>query len=379
MTIIGIWIDDINSQRINKLVKDKYIDIANKIVLDIENTDKTHQLIKQYDLKILDDISNKNIKTLYHQKHTFGFIHIFQKEFDDEFILHIKYLNTEYILETADEENINDRRVLNLLVILDILLLIGIFLYIFKLIYPLKKITDNIDNFAKGEYNSRVDITSNDEIGTLAKTYNKMASEIEDLIKTRENLLRDIGHELRTPIAKGNFVLEKIEDKSQKQILKKIFKDLEELTSELIELEKLNSTKLNISTFDAETLIIQSLNKLYIDNEENIELLIENNFNIKGDLDYLSIVFKNLIDNALKYTTKNPIFIEIKNKEIIVKNSGLELKKDISHYIKPFVQELPQRDGFGLGLSIVNKILYKHNLFLHYEYKDKMNCFKVKF
>jgi two-component system OmpR family sensor kinase len=67
-----------------------------------------------------------------------------------------------------------------------------------------------------------------------------MASSLENLIKTREELLRDIGHELRTPIAKGKFAIEKIDDFSQKELLKKIFKDLEILTNELIELEKLN-------------------------------------------------------------------------------------------------------------------------------------------
>ena len=49
-----------------------------------------------------------------------------------------------------------------------------------------------------------------------------MASSLENSIKTREELLRDIGHELRTPIAKGKFAIEKIDDFSQKELLKKI-------------------------------------------------------------------------------------------------------------------------------------------------------------
>lgn len=51
-----------------------------------------------------------------------------------------------------------------------------------------------------------------------------MASSLEELIKTRQELLKDIGHELRTPIAKGKFAIERIDDFSQKELLKKYLK-----------------------------------------------------------------------------------------------------------------------------------------------------------
>ena len=108
--------------------------------------------------------------------------------------------------------------------------------------------------------------------------------------------------------------MKKIDDFSQKELLKKIFKDLELLTNELLELEKLDLTKLNKTTFDAETLIIESLGKLYLDDESKINILIDENFKIQGDLYYLSIAIKNLFDNALKYTNHLPIIIEIDKK-----------------------------------------------------------------
>ena len=61
-----------------------------------------------------------------------------------------------------------------------------------------------------------------------------MAQNLEELIKTREELLRDIGHELRTPIAKGKFAIEKIEDFSKKELLQKIFFDLERLRNNFV-------------------------------------------------------------------------------------------------------------------------------------------------
>ncbi|QKE30070.1 two-component system sensor histidine kinase [Arcobacter acticola] len=377
MSIIGFWIDEINSKRIDTLVKEKYIKISNELFQNIENKTQLNALLDKYDLEKKELKNNNNYNILYENTLTFGYIVILQETFGDEFIIKIKYLDDEYILKTADEENITDKLILNILVFVDIFVLFLIFLYILKLLSPLKIITKQLTNFSNGDLSSRIDIKSNDEIGILANSFNKMASNLENLIKTREELLRDIGHELRTPIAKGKFAIEKIDDFSQKELLKKIFKDLEVLTNELIELEKLNSTKLNITTFKAETLIVESLEKLYLDDESKIEINIQEDFKINGDLYYLSIVLKNLIDNALKYAISYPIQIDVNLNTISVSNKGKELSKQLEYYLKPFTQELSQRDGFGLGLSIVKKIIDKHDFRLEYSYKDESNIFKI--
>jgi two-component system, OmpR family, sensor kinase len=378
MSIIGFWIDEINSKRVDNLVKEKYIKISNELFENIDDINQLTKLFDKYELKTTNlENKDKEIETLYDNSFTFGYIKILKKSFDDEFIIKIKYLDDEYILRTPDEENITDKIILNILVFVDIFVLILIFLYILKLLSPLKIISKQITNFANGDLSSRINIKSNDEIGVLSNSFNKMASNLENLITTREELLRDIGHELRTPIAKGKFAIEKIDNFSQKELLKKIFKDLEILTNELIELEKLNSTKLNITTFKVETLIVESLGKLYLDDESKIEITIEDNFKIKADLYYLSIVLKNLIDNALKYATSFPIEIIVKTNEISVLNQGKALSKELDYYLKPFTQELSQRDGFGLGLSIVKKILDRHNFKLAYEFKNQTNIFKI--
>ena len=271
-----------------------------------------------------------------------------------------------------------DKTVLNILICIDILVLLLIFFYIVKILSPIKNITKEITNFANGNLSARIDIKkSNDEIGILANSFNQMATSLEKFIKTKEELLRDIGHELRTPIAKGKFAIEKIENESQKELFKKIFIDLETLTNELIELEKLELTKLNLTTFSAETLILEALSKLYLEDESKIELNINQDFKITADLYYLSIAIKNLIDNALKYTQELPIIVDINKNEIKISNKAKELSKDLEYYLKPFTQELSHRNGFGLGLSIVKKIIDKHQYKLSYEYIDGYIVFKI--
>ena len=377
MSIIGYWTDSINSKRMDNLVKEKYLKVIEDIFRNIENKNYINSLIEKNYLVKLEEFTKTNEETIYKQTYTFGQIEILKKIFDDEFIIKIDYLDDSFVFKTPNEQNLNDKTILNILVFLDIFILLLIFLYILKLLNPLKTITNEIENFAKGNLSTRIDINSKDEIGILANSFNTMASSLENSIKTREELLRDIGHELRTPIAKGKFAIEKIDDFSQKELLKKIFLDLETLTNELIELEKLNITKLNITNFDAETLIIESLGKLYLDDESKIEVNMIENFKISDDLYYLSIAIKNLIDNALKYATSYPITIEVNKNRISILNKGEKLSKELEYYLKPFTQELSQRDGFGLGLSIVKKILDRHNFRITYEYKDHSNIFRI--
>jgi two-component system, OmpR family, sensor kinase len=377
MITIGLWTNSINAKRVDNLIKEKYLKISNEIFKNIDDKEVLKTIITKYKLKESKLINKQINETLYYKKLTFGYIKIFKNSFEDEFIMQIKYLDEEYIFKSSDEEYINDRIKLNALVFLDIFILILIFLYILKLLSPLKKITKQINNFSKGDLKSRVNITSKDEIGSLGKSFNSMADNLENMIKTKEELLRDIGHELRTPIAKGKFAIEKIEDFENKELLKKIFLDLESLTNELIQLEKLNFSDLNYSVFSAETLVLESLSKLYIKDESKVDLQIKEDFKIEADLEYLSIALKNLIDNALKYATKLPITIEVTKNQISVINQGKMLSKELQYYLKPFTQELSQRDGFGLGLSIVNKIVNKHYFRLNYLYKNEKNQFSL--
>ena len=377
MTIIGLWIDNINSKRVDNFAKEKYLKVIDDIFKNIENKNYLDSLILKNGLEKVNSLDENSLEIIYFQDSTFGNISILKYKSSNIYILKIGYLDEQYIFKTLDEQSLSDKTILNALVFLDISVLLLIFLYILKLLTPLKTITKDIKTFANGNLSTRINIKSDDEIGTLANSFNSMASSLENSIKTREELLRDIGHELRTPIAKGKFAIEKIDNFSQKELLKKIFYDLESLTNELIELEKLNITKLNLTTFSAETLVLESLGKLYLEDESKIEIKIFENFKINADLDYLSIALKNLIDNALKYATDFPIIIKVGKNQISILNSGQKLSKDLEYYLKPFTQELMQRDGFGLGLSIVKKILDKHNFKLIYSYKNGFNIFKI--
>ena len=269
------------------------------------------------------------------------------------------------------------------MILADISILVILFLIILKIIYPLRSISKSIKSFGDGDYSLRIKNSSKDEIGKVATTFNSMAKNIEELIRSRESLLRDIGHELKTPISKSKLAIEMIEDSKYKSILNRALSQIDEMTSELLDLEKLNANQyeLEIQKFSCETLITESLSKLLIDDESFIDVHVEMSFDVNADLKYLSIALKNLIDNALKYSTQKPVYIVVKDGCVLVKSKGEILNKSLEFYCEPFIQGDNSRnqEGYGLGLSLVKKILDKHGFELSYFYKNGFNVFSIKF
>jgi two-component system OmpR family sensor kinase len=256
-----------------------------------------------------------------------------------------------------------------------------------KLINDIRSMIKKLNNgvlqlLDNSEKSIKVDIGSGNELSEITNNLNSYLQQKDDIIKSREELLRNISHELKTPITKGKFLLEKLKEINSDESIENIndvFYDIEELTSKLLQREKLNFATLNLSKFKVTTLILEALSKLSIDDESKVEIDIGNDFSIQGDYYYLTIVIKNLIDNAMKYSDSFPIKIETTDKKLSIQNNAKELTNGLIYYIQPFTREPNQQHGHGLGLNIVNKILQLHNLSLDYEYKNSSNIFSVSF
>ena len=253
-----------------------------------------------------------------------------------------------------------------------------------------KQIKDKLDKLNKGvlqlfkddETTIKIDIGKNNELSEITHNLNSYLEKQSDIIHSREELLRNISHELKTPISKAKFLLENLRhNKDNKQIdsLNSVFVDIEELTSKLLQREKLNFAKVNSSKFKTSSLILESLSKLSIDDESKVEVDIKDDFNINADKYYLTIALKNLIDNAMKYADEYPIVIEASENKIEVKNIAKKLSSDLIYYTQPFTREPNQQLGHGLGLNIVNKIIQMHDFKLDYTYKNPYNIFSITF
>jgi two-component system OmpR family sensor kinase len=201
---------------------------------------------------------------------------------------------------------------------------------------------------------------------------------IRELLDSRELFLRAIMHELKTPIAKGRFVAEMIPEEKHRIRIHNIFERLNLLIDEFAKVEKITSNNfdLNRKPYRMSDLFEASMDMLMIDNPQNfISIEIEQDYQIEVDFELFTLVIKNLLDNALKYSYHKHITVIISNAGIEIMNEGEKLKEPLKNYYKPFHTS---KKGLGLGLYIVKSILDIHEMHLDYLYKEGANWFRVK-
>ena len=183
--------------------------------------------------------------------------------------------------------------------------------YLEKIINPIQLIKEGFDRVSKGNYDVPIPIRSADEIGDLAKAFNDMAKTIHHTLQSKDQLLADVSHELKTPLTRLKLALELSKDEASKKSMAEDIKELEVMIDELLESHKLTagSDMLNIAEIDLIDLI-KEVSKAFSSVIELVDL--PEKCVIQGDRKRLKSVFQNIIDNAMKYALEDSKPIEIK-------------------------------------------------------------------
>ena len=262
--------------------------------------------------------------------------------------------------------------------LITLLILLLAYIGIVLKLKPLKKIQKEIKKLSKGDLNLDLDIKGSSEITEVAKALKESIEAIKNILNSRKLLLRNIMHELKTPITKGRIVAEMIEDENKKIKLIKIFEKLNSLINEIAALERINSKiKPNLEMKKIEEIIDESI-KLGMFDKKNILIKYLDKPKINVDYKLFSIAVKNLIENAIAHSTDSKAKIYVYKNKIEFLNIGSPLKNDLSYYIEPFSKDKKSK-GFGLGLYLVNSILKLHNFKLEYQYNNSLNIFTIYF
>ena len=291
------------------------------------------------------------------------------------------YLNLKGIesILLEDEQTFMDRFFIPFLVFVGIIVLLA-FMYasLRRSLVPLKKLKKDIVRYGEGDLKEYTYLSKKDEISLASNAFYHSVEKVKRLTDSRQLFIRNIFHELNTPVTKGKILAEIVEEPKTQKMLDSIFTRLSTLLKELAKVEKITSENYTVSIKPVRVieLIDEASDLLYLD--EKIKTNITNEM-IEADFSSMSIVFKNLIDNALKYGDNLEVIYS--DNTISFVSDGKALKKNFSSYTEAFSkgEEPNSEKGFGLGLYIVNEIIHKHKMNFHYKYKNGKNIFIIDF
>lgn len=254
-------------------------------------------------------------------------------------------------------------------------LLVSFSLIIYRL-RPLRRLRKQIARFGEGDMGVRFRMNGSDEIALIANELDSTQNKIRALIEARTLFLRNIMHELKTPIAKGRIVATMLSDEKQRGRFEGIFERLESLIGEFALIEEIASGNQHHEKKEYRLIdIIDGAIDLAMVEYDAVESTIDASIKVEVDYRLFVTAVKNLIDNAIKYSPEKKMHIWTEEGEIIFANTGEPLKHPLNYYIEPFTKESPTKDSFGLGLYIVDAILKEHDYILAYERRGEYNCF----
>ncbi|RXJ93336.1 two-component sensor histidine kinase [Malaciobacter molluscorum] len=373
---------NLDKQRHQIVQKNRYEMIADNFLSVFDkNPSKTqlNSLYKQFKVKLIKD-RQKKLKIL-----TLGEELVMRRTYLGTYRIYL--YNSEYYLYTQQFgynlmiEDLHSNRyniaIIILLLVLSLSTLLFLYIILKRKLFPLKYLDREITKFSKGDLNICIKTDSNDEIGEIAKNFNTAIALIKNQTESKKLFMRNMMHELKTPITKAMFIAETLEDEKSKQMLQKAFKRMDDIIKELATVERITSKTSVICKEPTSFFNIykKTLEIMMIDSSNLSSKISDFNFDVDSSL--FSVALKNLLDNGIKFSKDKKVTLIANQKRIDVISNGKKLKNNLDYYTEPFSQEEKRADGFGLGLYIVKTIVHMHGYKLKYSHKDNKNYFSI--
>lgn len=247
---------------------------------------------------------------------------------------------------------------------------------------PLKRIQETTQKITDGDFSARIKqvntLTAFNDYKIIINDLNKMAEELSGIETLRTDFISNVSHELKTPLAVlqnyGTLLSQPdLPEEKRMEYAKAIIQNtsrLSELVTNILKINKLENQSIrpNLSVFNLSELLCENLlnfENIWEEKNINIETDIKEDIYIHSDPELISIIWNNLISNALKFTDNGgtvtaKLTDEGKYIKMSVSDTGCGMTEDT---IKRIFDKFYQGDtshstkGNGLGLSIVKRII----------------------
>ncbi len=250
-----------------------------------------------------------------------------------------------------------------------------------QVVRPLRGMMSMAEQIAAGDYAARLRISSKDEVGSLAESLNRMAAALESLERLRKDLVANVAHELRTPLANLRGYMEAIQDgvtPASTEAIGWLHEEVMRLVRLVDALHELSRFDANLPHVRAEPVDVGALVRRLVELRRpefltrglTVKSDVGVNRNLKADPDLLSQALYNLIDNALKFTPAGGavgvrVAPEGEIVRIAVTNTGEGIaSEDLPYIFERFYRgdksRSRSRGGAGIGLSIVKEVARVH-------------------
>jgi len=247
---------------------------------------------------------------------------------------------------------------------------------------PLRDMASAARRMETGDYRGRVEVTSGDEVGQLAVAFNRMSSELEHLERSRRDLVANVSHELKTPIAAIRAHLENLLDGVERpdpktlQVMLTQTERLGRLVEQLLDLSRLESGEVPLHREPVELgpLVARVLSEIGVSRQVgdvHLESTVADDLPpLDVDAERIHQVLFNLVDNAVRFTPPGgAVTVGARRRdggiELRVADTGVGIAPEhLPRLFERFYRVDPARSrddgGTGIGLAIARSVVEAH-------------------
>jgi len=243
-----------------------------------------------------------------------------------------------------------------------------------QLLSPVKNLQKGVEALRRGDLTVLIPRAGNDELGDLADGFNLMTGRIRNMMESKEQMLLDAGHELKTPITRMKLTLEFMEEDSLRDSLREDLDEMEKKVQELLASARLETPygRPRKTVLLLKPLLEELADRPARQSPGIILRLPEKEPTITADPDLLRTACRNLLENSLRYSPESahPVEISCRRREsgteILFRDWGPGIPEEFRDRVfEPFYRLDSSRNrktgGSGLGLYLVKKIVAAHN------------------